>query len=37
VVVNGITYDNVYITFDSIYYFTKTAGLIKAGEWMKTP
>ncbi len=37
VVVNGITYDNVYITFDSVYYFTKSAGLIKAGEWMKVP
>lgn len=37
VIINGTSYDNVYITFDSAYFFTKADGLIKAGEWMKVP
>lgn len=37
VVVNGVTYDNAYITADSVFYFTKAVGLIKAGEWMRVP
>lgn len=35
--VNGMTYDNVYISSDAVIYFTKAVGLIKAGEWVKVP
>lgn len=37
VIINGTSYDNVYITFDSAFFFTKADGLLKAGEWMKVP
>jgi hypothetical protein len=37
VVIHGTSYDDVYISWDSSYYFSKAAGLIKAHEWEKLP
>ncbi len=35
--VNGVTYDQVYIFADSLYYFSKAAGLIKVGDRILIP
>jgi hypothetical protein len=37
VIVNGTSYDNVYVSWDSLVQFSRTAGLLKVREWEKLP